>query len=344
MTKTAFLGLLPETVADQFTQANKKSYVAKQVLTWVYQSQVTDIAGMTNVSKKDREWLSETYDFMPLELVQRLPAADKTAIKYIFKLSDGNTIESVVLNEKTYQTLCISSQCGCGINCQFCLTGVSGLRRNLTVAEIVAQVMAVNQDGNKISRLVFMGMGEPMANVDNVLAAIGIISHDNALNISKRKITVSTSGILGGIQKLIDNGIYLNLAFSVGHPDPEKRESVMPIEKTNPIAKVSQLLHTYLKQHNRKLTLEYTLLQGVNDDTQAIRELINLARFLNAKVNLINLNPHKRIPYKPISSTAMANIKHQIDVADVPVTIRFTKGQDVVAACGQLGESLLKAQ
>ncbi len=319
-----------------------KPFVAKQIFDWIYNKHVLDFHQMKNISKENQEKLKTHFSLSAFKSVKALEAGDHTARKYMMQLNDGQMIESVVLREKTYNTLCVSSQCGCPVDCKFCLTGVVGFKRQLTAAEIVGQVLYANQDGQPISNLVFMGMGEPLMNFDEVMKAIQIITAEYGLNISRRKITVSTSGYLAGIKRLLKEKIYLNLAFSVGHANPLKRVQLMPIENRNPLVDVLRALHDYLSKHNRKLTLEYTLLEGKNDDDQAILELGNMAMYLNSKINLINLNPHHKIPFKPVDSEKLRKIKSMIYRRGIPVTVRFRKGQDIAAACGQLGESHLK--
>jgi 23S rRNA (adenine2503-C2)-methyltransferase len=200
-------------------------------------------------------------------------------------------------------------------------------------------VLLANSEGYTISHLVFMGMGEPLLNYTEVFNAIDQICDESTWQISKRKITVSTSGYLQGIQRLIKEERYINLAFSVGNADPLKRERIMPIEKRNPLMKVVKAIHEYQQMHNRKLTLEYTLLEDENDSPFAISGLINLAKYLNAKVNLINLNPHPKIPFKPVAISKILAIQRRIKAEKVTATVRYEKGQDITAACGQLGES-----
>ncbi len=319
-----------------------KSFVATQLCEWVYKKQVLDPELMTSLSKVNRALLTKQLSFSLFSNVTSVPSSDGSAIKLICTLDDGKSIECVVLKEKTYYTLCVSSQVGCPVDCKFCLTGVAGFKRNLEVHEIVMQVMQAQAMGYPIKNLVFMGMGEPMLNYDNVFAAIDILNAEWGLNIGKRNITVSTSGYLANINRLIKEERYVNLAFSVGSADPKTRVKVMPIEKRNPIMVVSRALNQYLKMHNRKLTLEYVLLEGVNESDYDIQSLINLSKYLNAKINLINLNPHSKIPYEPISSKKLAVIKQKIQCSKCLVTVRFKKGQDIAAACGQLGESIIK--
>jgi 23S rRNA (adenine2503-C2)-methyltransferase len=216
-----------------------------------------------------------------------------------------------------------------------------GFKRQLTPAEIVMQVVYSFAVGYPIKNLVFMGMGEPLLNYDAVFKAIDILTAECGYNLSKRSITVSTSGYAPGIQRLIKDERYINLAFSVGSADPITRLQIMPIEKRHPIIDFIQLLKEYQSLHNRKLTLEYTLLEGVNDSEYHIRTLMNLSQYLNAKINLINLNPHPLIPYKPLSEKTLLKIRDFIQSEQIPVTVRYKKGQDITAACGQLGQSHL---
>ncbi len=317
------------------------AYVADQILEWVYKKYVFDFAQMTNLSKAARAQLSEAFDVRVYEPTERLNSSDHFACKYVFTV-DGGAIESVVIREPRFHSLCVSSQMGCAMKCGFCLTGVAGFKRNLSPGEIVAQFLRAQKDGEHISRIVFMGMGEPLANFDRVMKAIRILTDPLQGGLGKRRITVSTSGLLAGIQRLIDEDIHLNLAFSVGFADPVRRHEVMPLDVKNPLADVVAALKTYLFKHNRKLTLEYTLLEGLNDTPSALDHLARLAKKLDAKVNLINLNPHREIPYRPVSTEVLTGFKAALQEKGLRVTIRFTKGQDIVAACGQLGESILK--
>ncbi len=334
--KHALLGIHPDELRQQFIDGGQPGYRCDQVLHWLYRHHTTCITDMTNVGQSTQDWLNAHYTLQPMHRVAKQVAADQSATKYAIQLPDNQRIEAVVLKEKTGYTLCVSSQCGCGIGCRFCVTGTMGLTRNLTVDEIVGQVLLADQD-TPISRIVFMGMGEPLANVHAVVAAIELFNHPKAMEIGKRKITVSTSGIIPGITYLIDHNITLNLAFSVGHANPKKRLAIMPIEKRFSILDVAQALHQYQAQHNRKLTLEYTLLKNANDDPEAIDELGRLATYLNAKINLINLNPHPSIPYEPVSETTVYTIAKNLKRRGLQATIRHPKGQDIVAACGQLG-------
>ena len=255
------------------------TFTLKQVHEWVTKKQVIDVMKMTNISKKNQTILNQHLIINPFQSIEACPASDQSATKYIFQIEPHVFIEAVAIQEKNYETLCISSQAGCPVDCKFCLTGVSGLKKNLSVTEIVAQLAIIQSFGHHITHVVFMGMGEPLLNLKSVLPALDWLQSDWGFNLSKRHITVSTSGYLAGINQLIDQHIYLNLAFSVGAANPAIRETIMPIEARNPIMEVAQRLAIYGKQHNRKLTLEYTLLQGVNDSNDCAKQLAHLATF-----------------------------------------------------------------
>jgi 23S rRNA (adenine2503-C2)-methyltransferase len=342
MTKKNILSLKTEEFKEMCVKLGIKGFVGAQALEWVYKKSIVDFEKMPNISKGNSKILADNFEILPFTASESLDSKEDNAKKCMLTLNDGKIVECVILREKDYFTLCVSSQVGCPVDCKFCLTGVAGFKRNLTTDEIIGQVLYANSIGYPISRLVFMGMGEPLLNLDRVIESIEILHQEDRLELSKRKVTVSTSGYLQGIKELIKRKFYINLAFSVGSADPLKRAPIMPIENRNPILEVAREIKKYLNMHNRKLTLEYTLLEGKNDSEYEIRALVNLARYLDAKVNLINLNPHSKIPFKPISEQKLKMIRDTIRVNQVPVTIRFKKGQDITAACGQLGESILK--
>ncbi|MEK9657171.1 MAG: 23S rRNA (adenine(2503)-C(2))-methyltransferase RlmN [bacterium] len=340
--KISILGKTKEELEKLVTALDMKKFVAKQLMDWIYKKYQYKTKDFSNISEENRQILEENIEFEPLHLIEKIKSKEENAIKLYFKCQDGQRLETVVLKEKNYNTLCVSSQCGCPLDCKFCVTGIVGFKRQLTKEEIIAQVLVANNIGYPITNIVFMGMGEPLLNYDQVLPAIHAISAEWGLNISKRKITVSTAGYQPGIKRLMKENEVLNIAFSVGSVDPKKRLRLMPIEKRFPILEFSRVLWQYQQQHNRKLTLEYTLLENVNDTPLDIKLLINLAKYLNAKVNLINLNPHPKIPFKELSIKKLRQLQKQVEESGVDVTIRYKKGQDIAAACGQLGETLLE--
>jgi 23S rRNA (adenine2503-C2)-methyltransferase len=338
--KQSLLQFDKKTLESSFIDRGIKSFVANQVLDWIYKKKKTAFSEMRNISGLNKDILEKYYLISPISNVSAI-SSEEHAVKFVGTLLDKLTVEFVVLKQDGYNTLCVSSQCGCPVDCKFCLTGVAGFKRNLTTDEIVAQILHAESAGYPIRNLVFMGMGEPLLNYNNVRNAISILTSDWGFDISNRKYTISTSGFKKTIQKLMDDEWFVNLAFSVGSADPIVRERIMPVERSNPIVEVSRLIKHYQSMHNRKLTLEYTLLKGVNDSKKQIDGLINLAKYLNAKINLINLNPHSKIPFEPVSSITLKSIMTYIKSASLSVTVRYRKGQDIAAACGQLGESIL---
>ena len=336
--------LLDHSISDIIStceEINLPSFVGKQLIHWISKRYVISLENMTNISKKNKSILADSFLFSPFKSTAQLPSKDKLAIKCIHTLHDNHYIESVILKEKNYYTLCVSSQSGCPMDCKFCLTGVIGFKRQLTPAEIIGQVLYANEQGYAISNLVFMGMGEPLLNYDNVFKAIDFLIDERAFNMSKRKITLSTIGYTQGIKRLIADQRFVNLAFSVGSTDPEKRLKIMPNSNRNSLKDILPVLKEYQRLHNRKLTLEYTLLDNLNDSQDDAQGLAHLAKTLQAKINLINLNPHQHIPFKPVSIQKLHWFKEILTDFKRPVTIRFKKGQDVSAACGQLGESYI---
>tara|TARA_A100001015_G_scaffold264227_1_gene311689 strand:- start:4460 stop:5491 length:1032 start_codon:yes stop_codon:yes gene_type:complete len=340
--KRSFFTFSRESLKAYLVEHNFSKFVANQVFDWVYKKNVFDPEKMLNISKDNRNKLADIIDFRPFEKVESVTSKEELAVKNMCYLADGKIVECVILKEKTYNTLCISSQVGCPVDCKFCLTGVMGFKRQLDAAEIIAQVAFAFSIGQPISNIVFMGMGEPLLNYKNVFEAISFLCSEESYNISRRKITVSTSGYIQGIKQLIKDENYINLAFSVGSADPLKRIKFMPTESRNPLVEFITVLKQYQSLHNRKLTLEYTMLENENDSDYDVKSLINLSKFLDAKVNLINLNPHEKIPFKPITTNKLLAIRDQIKNSGCPVTIRYKKGQDITAACGQLGESGIK--
>lgn len=338
------LGQDPQEAIPALCELGMPRLAAKQLMQWVYRG-VLSADGMTDISKAVRATFETLgIGLNPFKQVRSYSAKGDLATKFELTLDDGAKIESVVLHESDYHTLCVSSQSGCPVDCRFCLTGVVGFKRQLRVDEILGQLSVAIQAGFPITNVVFMGMGEPLLNADAVLAAIDAMNAPWGFGLSKRNVTVSTSGYVAGIRRLIDEKRAVNLAFSVGSPDPTIRRTIMPIEDRNPIMTVARTSKEYGALHNRKLTLEYTLLDGVNHSDQECRELAHLAQYLDAKVNLINLNPHPKIPFRPVSEATLQRFKTGLAKQKVPVTIRFKRGQDIAAACGQLGESCLSTR
>lgn len=333
------LGIEPNLLEMRFLEFGYPSYLFRQVMQWIYAKNTLDFQSMSNISKENRQKLSDQFWILPFLKNESIVSQDALAIKNLSTLQDGFVVESVVLKEKKGYTLCISSQVGCPVDCKFCLTGLNGFKRNLSSEEILGQFLLARSQGYCVDHVVFMGMGEPLLNFDNVFLAKTCLNADWGFALGRRKITLSTVGYLPGIKRLIKKNIIVNLAFSVGSTDPVKRKKIMPITERYSFSEVVEALKEYQGLHNRKLTLEYTLLSGENDSDNDILGLVELSKYLSAKVNLINLNPHKKILYKPVSSKRLLEIRDYLSKRHVPTTIRFRKGQDILGACGQLGQS-----
>ncbi len=328
------------------------SFRVTQVLNWIYKKNVTDFADMSNLPKDYREALSEKFTVGALKLQKKEISIDGSE-KYLFALQDGKTVETVLLKMKEDEydddgkktrearyTLCISSQVGCKVGCAFCLTAKGGFERNLTAGEIVEQVAFIKKDKGfgeeKSINIVFMGMGEPLDNMDNVAKSIRIITHKDTLCIAPRRITISTSGLATKIEKLANMELGVNLAISLHAVDDELRVRLMPINKAYNIKSVIDAVRKFKADKRKKVLFEYLLLGGVNDDIKSAQKLGKLLSGLDVKINLILFNPYENSEFKrPTKEASEAFRKYLADKRFI-CTIRESKGLDISAACGQL--------
>ncbi|RLJ69991.1 23S rRNA m(2)A-2503 methyltransferase [Hydrogenivirga caldilitoris] len=332
-------GYTLEELKRELSLLGLEDFRAKQVLKWLYKKFVTDFSQMTDLSKEHRLLLGEHYEFHPLERLEKVEAPD--AIKYLFKTRDGHVIETVLIKERDHLTLCVSSQIGCAVGCTFCATAVDGLLRNLSTAEIIDQFILVQQDTKeRIRNVVFMGMGEPLANYENVRRATQIMVSPWGLDLSKRRVTISTSGLIAPLRRMSEDPLMreLNLAVSINSPFQQARESIMPLTKTNTLSDLMELLKRYPLPVYRRITLEYVLIEGINDSEREAAELVKLIgkhkkRF---KVNLIPFNPDPNLPYRRPALNRVLNFQRILWENGVSTFVRFSKGADVFGACGQL--------
>ena len=315
-----------------------ESYRADQILKWIYLRQTDRFDRMTDIAKDIRLLLDEHFTISRLQ-VENIETSTDGSRKYLFKLEDGKTIESVLIPERDHYTLCISSQVGCAQNCRFCLTARGGFQRNLTKAEIVSQVRDVKndlQDSMPLSNLVFMGMGEPLANYKNLVNAIAVIcDNDRGLCFAGRRVTVSTAGL---VSRLADLGrdTRVNLAISLNATDNATRSRLMPINRKFPIEELLKACQHFPLRGGRRITFEYVLLKDVNDTDKDAKLLARLLRPVKSKINLIPFNSYPGCPYqRPDEDTILRFQKILID-KNYTVMIRQSKGQDISAACGQL--------
>jgi len=304
---------------------------------------------MTDISKTDRDKLNGSAEIRPPELVSRQISTDKTE-KYLFGLQDGEKIESVLIPDEERLTLCISSQAGCALGCRFCLTGAGGIRRNLLPHEITGQVLmasrllAAGQPAGgveqKLTNIVLMGMGEPLLNTDNVFEALRRLTSPGMFNISPRRITLSTAGVVPGIKALGESGLGVNLAVSVNAPNDEIRDRIMPINKKYPLRTLMKALKDYPLAPRRRITVEYVLLKGINDKVEHSAELGKLLRGLKCKINLIPFNEHEGSEFKRPDKEAVLAFQKRLQSTNYTAFIRDSRGADILAACGQLRAGL----
>ena len=309
---------------------------AKQIHNWIYDKSVSSVDEMTNLSKDFREQLSSIAQVTDTKIKQKQVSKDGT-IKYLVEYPDGECVETVLMrfDNRANLTACVSSQVGCAVNCSFCATGKGGFRRNLTPTEIIEQVLTIQRDtGLKVTNIVFMGQGEPLLNLDNVLAALKIFNED--FQIGARRITISTSGIIPGIDELSNLETQSTLAISLHAPNHELRKTIMPIENKYPINELKQALKHYVDKTGRRVTVEYILIHGFNDTPQVAKELAYLLKDLKCNINLIPYNSVVENDYKKPSNNDIMKFKYLLEHSGKKVTVRLERGADIDAACGQL--------
>lgn len=325
-------------LAHWFEQHAIRSFRADQVFKWLYLQQIDDFHQMTDLGKKTRDLLSQNFISQRLKVKDVATSKDETR-KYLFELVDGNLIEAVLIPEKQHHTLCISSQVGCGQACRFCLTARSGMIRNLTPAEIISQVRDICQVATgpqPLRNIVFMGMGEPLANYDNVIQALGVITDsDVGLKFSNRRITISTAGMVPQMHSL-GHDTQVNLAVSLNAVDNQTRNRLMPINRKYPIEKLIAACRDYPLKNRKKITIEYILMKGINDSPETAHTLADLLKPVKAKINLIPYNAYDGSPYECPPQDAILKFQDILIANHYTVMIRRSKGQDILAACGQL--------
>ena len=342
MKKKDIKSLYLEELEEELGQLGEKSFRAKQIYQWVHQKLAADFEDMSNLSKALREKLRQQYTLTALNPVEvKISKIDGTR-KYLFRLSDGNVIESVWMQYHHGNSVCISSQVGCRMGCRFCASTLDGLERNLTAGEMLDQIYRIQADtGERVSNIVIMGSGEPMDNYDNVVRFIRLISHDQGLNISQRNITVSTCGIVPGIRRLAKEGLSVTLALSLHAPNDEVRKTLMPIANKYRIQEILAACQEYFEETGRRLTFEYSLVSGVNDNLEEARALASLLKGMHGHVNLIPVNPIQERDYVQSDRRAIEAFQHYLESQKIAVTVRREMGRDINGACGQLRKSFM---
>jgi len=323
-----------------FKELELPSFRALQVIDWVYKKGVTDFDLMTNLDLKLRVLLKERFGLPLLKLVRSLPSADNETEKFLFALQDGQFVEAVLISAPSRLTLCVSSQVGCAARCAFCASGKKGLKRDLETAEIIEQLLHVNahlaQDDKRISHVVFMGMGEPMDNYDAVVRAIYLLTHPSFFGLSQRRITVSTVGVIPGILKFAEEDLKVNLVLSLHAPNQKLREKIIPYARRYPLPEILQAMEGYAEKTKRDITYEYTLMAGLNDGKEHAEELATLLYGKQCTVNLIPYNPVMGLKLKRPERSDIESFREILDRKKIVNTCRYTKGDDIAAACGQL--------
>ena len=320
-----------------FEQLGEKKFRASQVYQWLHQKLVTDFDQMTNLPESLRKTLKENCRLTALtaERVQ-VSQIDGTS-KYLFKLYDGNLIESVLMKYHHGNSVCISSQVGCRMGCRFCASTLDGMVRNLAPSEMLDQIYRIQTiSGERVDNIVIMGSGEPMDNFDNLLRFIELLTDENGLNISQRNVTVSTCGIVPKMRELADKKLQITLALSLHASSQEKRLELMPVANKYEIHEVIEACRYYFEQTGRRVTFEYSLVGGVNDTDEDVRRLADLIHGMNCHVNLIPVNPIKERSYVQPDHEAILNFKNRLEKNAINVTIRKEMGRDIDGACGQL--------
>ncbi len=326
-----------EEIEKFISRQGKEKYRARQIMKWLYQYGATSFDEMTNISKKCRTELSENATISELPIEKSEESVDGTK-KFLFKLADGQFIESVLIREKNHWTICISTQAGCNMGCKFCLTGRYGLQRDLLPSEIVGQITTLRfntPEGKDIKNIVMMGMGEPLANYENVLKAIKIITVDVCAAFATRRITVSTCGIAPMIERLGQDSS-VNLAVSLNAPNDEIRNSIMPINRKYPLEKLIEACSTFPMPRRRRITFEYILIAGVNDSDKQAEQLAALMKDVRCKFNLIAFNEFPGSDFKTPSKERINAFRNILVNHDYTAVTRASKGRDILAACGQL--------
>jgi 23S rRNA (adenine2503-C2)-methyltransferase len=339
---SSLVGLLPSELEDLAVELGASRYRGRQLATWIYRKNVVDLESMTDLPKDFKAALAERA-VVTLPDVERMTPSQDGSRKLVLRLPDGNRISAVLMPDGDRITLCLSTQVGCGYGCAFCLTGTMGLGRNLTAGEIVGQLMVANRllQGQRVTHLVFMGMGEPLANYDAVVTALRILTDAKlGLGYSPRRITVSTVGLVKGIERLGRENLKVNLAISLHAADDETRGRLMPVNRSWNLDSLMAAVRKYPLAPRQRIFFEYVLLDGVNDSLEDAGRLARLLRGVRAKVNLIPFNDWEGAGFsRPPIARILAFQSLLLD-AGITTTVRWSKGEDIGAACGQLRESI----
>lgn len=328
-----------EELENYITKKGMRKFRAQQLFTWLYKKRVNSFDEMTDLAKDFRKMLEKEFEFSSLEVVDKQVASDGT-VKYLFKLFDGHLIETVLMHNDYGKSVCVTSQVGCNMGCKFCASGLLKKKRNLTVSEMVSQVLFVQKELDKtnerVRNIVVMGIGEPFDNYDNTIQFMKTINSDHGLEIGARKITVSTCGIAPKIRQFADENYQFNLAISLHAPNDELRSKIMPINQAYPLKDLLASLDYYASKSNRRITFEYILLRGLNDTQECANQLAEIIKNRNAYVNLIPYNSVDESGFESTSDRQSLKFYDMLMKLGVKATLRAKHGDEIEAACGQL--------
>jgi 23S rRNA (adenine2503-C2)-methyltransferase len=343
MNKIDIKSLSLKELEDLLAELGDKPFRGKQIYEWLHVKLISSFDDMTNLSKQLRERLKEVCQITNLIEVNKLVSKDGDTTKFLFQLYDDRVLESVLMKYHHGNSVCISSQVGCKMGCTFCASTIGGFERNLTPSEMLDQIYQIQKiSGERVSNVVVMGTGEPLDNIDHLVKFIGMLSDEHGLNISQRNITVSTCGLVDKIKELADQDLQITLAISLHAPNDNLRQQIMPIANRYSIESIMEACHYYYKKTGRRITFEYSLIEGVNDLPELAKELSRLVKGLNCHINLIPINPIRERNYRQSESKNILNFKNILEKNRINVTIRREMGTDIDAACGQLRKSYME--
>lgn len=327
------LGKTPDELKEIALKVGLPAFTGKQIAQWMYGRKVRSIDEMTNISKVGRERLKEEYS-LGVTLLSTCQVSSDGTKKYLFPVGEGNAVEAVMIPDEDRKTLCVSSQAGCRMGCRFCMTGRQGFHGNLTAADILSQFIAIDEAA-ELTNAVFMGMGEPLDNFGNVMRAIEVLTADWGFGWSPKRVTLSTIGVLPNLRKYLES-TRCHLAVSLHNPFPDERAEMMPVQKAWPVQEVIEMIREYDFTGQRRVSFEYTMFAGLNDDKRHADALIRLLRGLECRVNLIRFHKIPDAPFETTPQIIMERFRDRLSNHGITCTIRASRGEDILAACGML--------
>lgn len=340
VTRTTLYDLSYDDLRARMAALDQQPFRAAQIYDWTYKKLVTDYGQMANLPAELQSTLSETLPMDPLTQVHAVETDDGETIKFLYTTHDGQLVETVLMFYPDRATVCVSCQVGCAVGCAFCATGLGGLQRNLTAGEMVVQAVhaarVARERGRPLTNLVMMGMGEPFHNYRETMKFIAILNDKHGLEFGARRITVSTSGIVPGIQKLAEEPYQVNLAISLHAPNDTLRSRLVPINGRFPVEVLMQTARDYIARTGRRISFEYALMKGINDSDEVAEELADLLQGMLCHVNIIPLNPVDVLPYERPETEDIDRFAAALERRGVPTTVRYSRGVEIAAACGQL--------